>query len=254
MARKALDQQLDVLNTLLIELGRQVDRAIAQSLEALKQHDNTLCHLVITSDNPIDDLRAQIEMLAFRLLTLQQPLGCRDIRFLTAALTIAGDLERAGDGAAGIATLVLRMLPLQGTSKNEGIVVPTERQRKDRQEVTEASIVMSLLTLGQEAQSVLAATMRAFTQRSAQEAQAIWQEDDVVDVRYHLVRHDLMTMLHGAHAVLALQQDSLVMQRITYLFWIAHKLERIADHCTNICERIVFIVTGDAIITPTREE
>lgn len=178
MARRILDQQLDTLNTFLIELGRQVDQAIAQALEALKQHDDTLCQLVIASDSSIDDLRAQIEHLAFCLLTLQQPLGCRDIRFLTATLTIAGDLERAGDGAAGIATLVLRMLPLHETPMNEGIVVPAERRRNEKHEVTEASIVVSLLALGQEARSVLAATMRAFARRSTQEAQAESAERD----------------------------------------------------------------------------
>lgn len=251
MTRTILNQQLDILNTLLIELGRQVDQAITQSLEALKHHDETLCHLVIASDCSIDDLRAQIERLAFRLLTLQQPLGCRDIRFLTAALMIAGDLERAGDGAASIATLVLRMLPLYEIIMNKGAGAPAGRRRSERHEVTESSIVMSLLALGQEARSVLATTMRAFARRSAQEAQTAWQKDDMVDVRYHLVRHDLMTMLQGTHALLALQHDALIMQRMTYLFWIAHKLERIADHCTNICERIVFIVRGDADMIPS---
>ncbi|HYX48331.1 MAG TPA: PhoU domain-containing protein, partial [Ktedonobacteraceae bacterium] len=66
-----------------------------------------------------------------------------------------------------------------------------------------------------------------------------------VDVRYHLVRHDLMTMLEGARAIPALQNDSRILQRATYMLWIAHKLERIGDHCTNVCERIVFIIEGE---------
>ncbi|TMC18419.1 MAG: phosphate uptake regulator PhoU [Chloroflexi bacterium] len=82
----------------------------------------------------------------------------------------------------------------------------------------------------------------------------IWEEDDVVDVRYHLVRHDLMALLSGTRAVPALRNDSLVLQRATYLLWIAHKLERIADHCTNICERLLFIIEGETFQQPHKQE
>jgi phosphate transport system protein len=102
--------------------------------------------------------------------------------------------------------------------------------------------------LGNEARRVLQGTMKAFAARDGKAARYIWQEDDVVDVRYHLVRHDLMAMMAGAHAIPALQSDSLVLQRVTYLLWIAHKLERVGDHCSNICERIVFIVEGEKSI------
>ena len=95
--------------------------------------------------------------------------------------------------------------------------------------------------------------MAAFAARDVAAARHIWQEDDVVDVRYHLVRHDLMTLLAGAHAIPALQSDALILQRATYLLWIAHKLERVADHCTNICERITFIVERESSIKPVQE-
>src|SRR5205085_2150602 len=92
----------------------------------------------------------------------------------------------------------------------------------------------------------LRATVEEHANRDAKAARYIWEEDDVVDVRYHLVRHDLMAMLEGARAIPALQNDARILQRATYLLWIAHKLERMSDHCTNICERIVFIVEGEA--------
>ncbi len=95
--------------------------------------------------------------------------------------------------------------------------------------------------------------MKAFEMRDANAARYIWEEDDVVDVRYHLVRHDLMAMMEGAHAIPALQSDALVLQRATYLLWIAHKLERVADHCTNICERVVFTIEGETEIKQSQE-
>ena len=80
------------------------------------------------------------------------------------------------------------------------------------------------------------------------------RHNDLVDIRYHLARYDLMTMLTSIYAVPALQQDSLVIQRMTYWLWIAHKLERVGDHCTNICERIVFFLEGVMTIQSTRAE
>ena len=110
-----------------------------------------------------------------------------------------------------------------------------------------------ILDLGQEARRVFQGTMEAFAHRDAKAAKYIWEEDDVVDVRYHLVRHDLMAMLAGARAIPALQSDAFILQRATYLLWIAHKLERVADHSGNICERIVFIVEGETSIQRTQE-
>jgi phosphate transport system protein len=105
--------------------------------------------------------------------------------------------------------------------------------------------MQGMLELGKEARRVLQGTMKAFAERNVEAARYIWEEDDVVDVRYHLVRHDLMALMSGARAIPALRSDSLILQRATYLLWIGHKLERVADHCTNICERIVFFIEGE---------
>jgi phosphate transport system protein len=236
-----------------MELGSLVDEALAISLEALKSGDQAQAGMVIEADSRIDGLRATIEEHTIRLLTLQQPLGGVDLRYLTAALSIAGDLERTGDGAAGIATIILRMQPLK-SEKDAYVQVDSSLadtgtngsvEHEASHKVSEASIMHGIADLGQEARRVLQGTMEAFKKRDADAACHIWQEDDVVDVRYHLVRHDLMAMLAGAQAIPALQNDPRILQRATYLLWIAHKLERVADHCTNVCERVVFIVRGD---------
>jgi len=120
-------------------------------------------------------------------------------------------------------------------------------------EITEASIMRGILELGSEARRILQGTMDAFARRDVEAAKRIWEEDDVVDVRYHLVRHDLMALMTGARAIPALQSDALILQRVTYLLWIAHKLERVADHGSNICERIVFILEGEPRIIRTQE-
>jgi phosphate transport system protein len=255
VARTILDAQLHEIRTRIVRLGTLVATALEQALQAVQSGDQALCGLVIASDSTIDDLRSEVEQSAFRALTLQQPLAGQDLRFLSSAPSIVGDLERMGDNAAGVAKLLLRMAPLRAAGTGRVHVDPSTVADRDRkgpsdQVVTEESIVAGIVELGQEAGRVLQGTLRAFEQSDAQAARAIWQEDDVVDVRYHLVRHDLMTMLTDIHAIPALEQDALVMQRMTFWLWIAHNLERAGDHCTNICERLVFILEGDATIKP----
>jgi phosphate transport system protein len=255
VARTMLDAQLHEIRVGIHRLGALAETALAQAVQAVQSGDQALCGLVIASDSAIDDVRAEVERLAFQSLTLQQPLAGQDLRFLSSAPSIVGDLERLGDNAAGVAKLLLRMAPLRAAGTGQVHIDPSsvaERGRKGPSDhvVTEASIVSGIVELGQEAQRVLQGTMRAFEQSDAQAARSIWQEDDVVDVRYHQVRHDLMTMLTDIHAIPVLEQDAFAMQRMTYWLWIAHNFERAGDHCTNICERLVFILEGDATIKP----
>lgn len=243
MPRATLDKELHDLDEQVNSLGFLVDDALGKTLGALETGDVAEAGMVIEADTAIDHLRVTVEEHAIRLLTMQQPLGGRDLRFLTSVLAIAGELERTGDGAAGIAQNLLRMVPLR--TGNVGTSTYASSGTGDPQ-VSEPQALRGLLELGYEARRVLQGTMKAFAQRDAKAARYIWEEDDVVDVRYHMVRHDLMNMMAGAHAIPALQSDARVLQRATYLLWIAHKLERIADHSTNICERIIFIVEGEA--------
>jgi phosphate transport system protein len=254
VTRTILDKELQELDEQIIRLGSLVDDALAKALESLETGDIAKAGLVIEADAIIDSLRVAVEEHSIRLLTLQQPLGGRDLRYLTSALSIAGDLERTGDGAAGIAQIILRMTPLHSNARSEITVThKAEVIAQDGAEITESSILRGILDLGAEARRVLQGTMDAFARRDVDAARNIWEEDDVVDVRYHLVRHDLMTMLAGAHAIPALQNDALILQRATYLLWIAHKLERVADHSSNICERIVFILEGETSIKRSQE-
>jgi len=249
MSRTVLDKELQGLTDQIIRLGSLVDDALGEALEALEVGDLAKAGIVIETDAIVDSQRSAVEEHTIRLLTLQQPLGGRDLRLLTSALSIAGDLERIGDGAAGIALNILRMEPLRSSVPQ----VNTEVSPNGDVLITETAILRSMLELGQEARRVLQGTMEAFANHDVKAARYIWEEDDVVDVRYHLVRHDLMALMEGARAIPALQTDSRILQRATYLLWIAHKLERVADHCTNVCERIVFIVEGETSIQRSQE-
>jgi phosphate transport system protein len=260
MARTKLDTQLHTINENINELGRLVDETLGQALEAVRTGDQAQAGLVIAADSNINDVRTLVERLTFDSLTLQQPLAGRDLRFLASAPSITADLSRTGDNAVGIAKLLVRMAPLRSEGLSLSQVNPSTllastdlAQKKATQPLSEASIVAEILNLGHDARQVLQGTMRSFEAKNALAARNIWQDDDIVDVRYHMVRHDLMTMMTGIHAIPALEQDERILQRMTYWLWIAHNLERVGDHCTNVCERIVFILEGDRTINPTSE-
>jgi len=254
MARTILDAQLHEISTETIKLGNLVATALSQVLQALQSRDQALYSQVIESDKAIDILRFEVEQLAFRSLMLQQPLGGRDLRFLTSIPKIASHLERIGDNATGIAKLLLLMAPLHTLNTNHFQSSPSAQKPLSDHTITEDSIVSKLFDLGQEVYLLLQGTMHAFEQNDAHAARKIWQEDDMVDVRYHLVRYDLMTMLTSIHAVPALKHDSHALQRMTYWLWIAHKLERAGDHCTNICEHIAFFIERVMTIQPIKAE
>ena len=135
MPRTVLEKELQDLDAQIIRLGALVDDALSKALEALETGDLAKSGMVIEADTIIDSLRSAIEEHTIRLLTLQQPLGGRDLRFLTSTLSIVGDLERMGDGAAGIATIILRMSPLHGNiapaspATGDGSLLRTPRQR-----------------------------------------------------------------------------------------------------------------------------
>jgi phosphate transport system protein len=253
MTRTLLDKELQDLDAQMMRLSSLVDTALAQALEALETGDQEKAGMVVVSDTSIDNLNLAIEEHTFRVLSLQQPLAGRDLRYLTALVPMAIDLERIGDEAESIAQHVLRMLPLRpvgipqtGTAgqQEQGEDSLTEAEDMDDQ-LPEASILQGILGLGKEVRSMLQWTMRAFSDRNAEAARTIWEQDKVVDKDNYAVRRDAMAMLEIAHPIPPLQSDPHLMQRVTYLLWIAYQLGRAADHCTNICERIVFIVEGE---------
>lgn len=240
MKRTVLDNDLQALDAQVIQLGTLVEDALALALKALEESNQDKAGEVVLGDNAIDDLHLAIEEHALRILRLQQPLGGRDLRYLSSVAPIAIDLERVGDEAEGIAQDVMRMIPYQ---KADTASLPGESKGSEYQ-LNELSLVRRLLGLGREVRTVLAKTMKAFEERDASVARTIWEQDRVVDHHHYVIQRDLMEMLEENKAVPALVCDGHVLQRVTCLLWIAHKLERASDHCTNICERIVFTVEG----------
>lgn len=241
MLEEAGSQELAGLVEQIIRLGALVEDALRQALRVLQSRDEAQAQQIIAGDKDIDQLRNDLEEQATHMLAFYQALAERDARLLIAVFSIVRHLERIGDGAAGIAQNTLQLRFEEGKERSF-----SPHPLDATGYVSETSVVEGLLQLGLEALRILQATLKAFASLDAASARFLSEEDDVVDVRYHMVRHDLMKALGGSTALTAIQQDSKMLQRMTHFLWMAHKLERISDHCINICERIIYIQEGNA--------
>lgn len=209
--RSTFDRQLAGLRDDVLILGSMVDKALARSVEALKKRDLDDSQMIISDDMKINRKRFEIEEKCLLLLATQQPMAS-DLRVIAAAMSIITDLERMGDHAEGIAKINLML-------GNEPLLKP----------------LIDIPKMEDKSRDMLRRALDAFVAKDAEAARKLANEDDEVDALYNRVYHDLLDIMIN---------DPGTISRATYLLWVAHNLERFADRITNICERIVFMVTG----------
>jgi phosphate transport system protein len=209
--RATFDQELRDLRDNLLRLGSMVDTAISRSIQALKERDQQLAQEIITDDEKINELRFKIEGDCVSIIARQQP-AARDLRFIVAAMNIVLDLERMGDHAAGIATIVLRM-------GDQPLLKP----------------LIDLPRMARISQDMLRFSLDALISGDADEALAITRIDEEVDQLYNQIFRELISYMI---------EDPRTVTRAMYLLFCAHNVERIADRVTNICERVIFVATG----------
>jgi len=210
--REHYDQMLRQLVERIGSLGDLVAESIDSSMQALEHQNRTEARRIVDRDNEIDQERYLIERDTLTLIATQQPLA-GDLRVLIAVLAIATELERIGDYSEGIATLVLRL--------------GEQPIRSGLEEIHE----MAALT-----ESLLRQAVRAFCERDLEAAGDVWVRDDEVDVLYERVFRRLLNEMLDDRATIPIN---------TYLLWVAHNVERMADRVGNLAERVAFVVTGN---------
>lgn len=211
MPREVFHQELQTVQDSLLVMASMVEKAIQRSVTALKTRDMKLAQDIIDDDFKINQQRFGIEEQCLLLIARQQPIAS-DLRIIAAVLNIITDLERMGDHAEGIAKVTL--------------MVGDEPPLKP---------LVDIPRMEEMARSMLRRSMDAFVQRDATTARSIALEDDSIDALYEQVYRELLTFMMA---------DPGTINRATHLLWVAHNLERIADRVTNICERVIFLVTG----------
>ena len=209
--RTGLDRQLRMLHDEVMGLGGMVEKSIARAVDALQRRDLEAAEDVIREDDFIDNKRFEIEEMCVDLIATQQPMA-RDLRILVSMLHIAVELERMGDYAEGIAKITLMM-------GEQPLVKP----------------LVDIPIMSEKAIHMLRRSMEALDNRDTVNALQVCNDDDEVDALYDQVYSDLLWLMIG---------DPETIQRATWLLWVAHDLERIADRATNIAERVVYLVTG----------
>lgn len=214
MLRKTFEQELQHVKDELLVLGSMVEEATLKSVEALKKRDLQAAREILEADRNINARRYAIEENVVVLIATQQPMA-HDLRLLASVLEIVGELERMGDYAKGIAVINLRM-------GDEPLLKP----------------LIDIPRMAQKGVDMLHRALTAFINEDVDAARAIPKEDDEVDALYNQVYRELMTFVI---------QDPKNIERANWLLWAAHNLERFADRVTNICERTVFLSTGQFI-------
>jgi len=212
MVREALDRRIRHLLDEILVLDSMVENATIEAVEALKKHNVNEARSIYSGDAQINAKRFELENDCMITIATQQPIMAGDLRLLASILEVVGELERMGDYAKGIAKVAL----LIGNQPHVKPLIDIPRM---------AEIVVDMLHRA----------VGAFVNADAETARMIPEEDDKVDALYNLVYRELITIMFN---------DPGKIDQANHLMWAAHNLERMADRVTNICERAIYVVTG----------
>lgn len=212
--RETLDRKIHQHQEDIIVLASMVEQAITDSVQALVKRDVDSARAIYSRDKLINEKRHDIERQALITVATQQPMAS-DLRKLSSIIDIAGELERIGDYAKGIARIVIRLSDFPPLK--EFVHIPR----------------MADLTA-----DMLHRAISAFVELDEKAALAIPREDDEVDELYNKLYHELLKIMF---------EDRNAVDHATFLMWVSHNLERAADRVTNICERTVFTTSGKLV-------
>lgn len=208
------DEALKNLKEKLLRMSGLVEESIGSAIKALMERNAELAYKVIKADDAVNRLEIDIDELSLKLLALHQPTA-GDLRFITSTMKINSDLERIGDLAVNIAERTLDLLK-----------VPPLKLRLNIPKMAAAS------------QAMLKDSLNAFVNKNSKLAYEVCKRDDEVDE----LNHEIFMELLNAKA-----EDQKPVERVIDLILVAKNLERVADHSTNICEDVIYMVDGKVI-------
>jgi phosphate transport system protein len=212
MPRETLDRQIHHLQDEVLLLGSMVEQAMLESVDVLKRRDRDAARRIYNADRLVNEKRYAVENAILILIATQQPMA-RDLRLLAAIMEVITELERMGDYAKGIAKITMRLGDVE---------IPINMR--------DFSLMVDLAT------SMLHRGLGAFVSGNAQLAHEIPAEDDEIDRLYNQIYRNIVAVMIA---------NPEIIDHANLLMWVAHNIERMADRVTNICERTVFIVTGE---------
>ena len=213
MPREEFDKALNELQSTIETVQGLVEKMIIDSIKALETRDLDLANKVVEMDDEVDKLRDDLEQKAIFLIASEQPLAI-DLRKIITALRVIMELERMGDYAEGIAKINLR--------------------------IGETDLIKPLIdipAMSKKSIEMMRNCLKAYKTSDVKLAERVCQNDDEVDGLKDRVINELLQIM---------MKDPTASRQATYLIFIAHNLERIADRSTNIAEDTIFLATGSS--------
>ncbi len=217
----SFDEELTDLTNQIVQMGAHAERQIALALKALVERDDELAEQVIEGDRAVDRLEEEVDQHAIKMLATRQPMAV-DLRVIAMSLKLSNDLERIADYAKSIA----------------------KRSRR----LASAPELKPLVTIPRMAgvvQGMLKDVLDAFIDRNAEKAMEVWHRDQTVDDDYNSLFRELITFI---------LEDPRTTSTAIDLLFVAKNVERMGDHCTNIAEKIHYMVHGVQINRPRSGE
>jgi phosphate transport system protein len=219
MLRSTFSQSMQAVKDDILMLGSMVEESVMKSVEALRDNNVERSSMVIANDIYINRKRFEIEADIMILIATQQP-NARDLRTLVASLDVCTELERMGDYAKGIAYI---------NTRSGGLSLPF--------------ILREIYSMAEKAVDMLHHAMTTFADEDMQTAQSVIRDDVIIDECYTRLYRDAMNNVIG---------DPRNIERVNYIIWVAHNLERLGDRTTNICERVIYMITGERYEAPSK--
>ncbi len=214
---KQYEAQLRTLKEKLLLIGHRAETAIADATRALIDRKPSLAQRVIDEDDQVDQLEVEIDDLCFELLAREQPVAS-DLRFITTAMKIVGDIERIGDNGVNIARRALEIM-------HEPELKP----------------VIDVPVAAQAAQRILKESLDAFVNGDVELAKRVIGWDRYIDDVCEQMLRELLTYM---------LEDQATITRSLRLIFVARNLERVGDHAANIAEMVIFLVEAEDIRHP----
>ena len=211
---RPFDEELKGLKGKILEMAAYAEESIAFAVRCLKERDEGLVADVMRREESINHLEIEIDELCMKLLALRQPLAA-DLRFITSAMKITGDLERIGDRAVNIIERTIELL-----------------------RYPQLKPLIDIPRMADLAQNMVRDAIKAFIDRDDRLALEVCKRDDQVDHLNEQVFRELLTYM---------MQDPETITRAVDLILVGRHLERIADHATNIGEDVIYMVKGKTI-------
>ncbi len=214
MTRNSFDLKLQQLHEDLMAMGEAVAKQIEDSINALKEQDETLAEEVIQKDDVIDNFEEDIEDKCIKLMATEQPLAS-DLRRIFITTKIVTDLERMGDHAVDIAKISKKLI--------------CENYIKELIDIPKMAKIV---------EKMIKDSLEVYIATDINRAHEVSKMDDQVDILFRSIFDELLVIMRNDQAT--------IKQASEFLF-VCKFLERMADHATNICEWTVYLESGEKL-------